>query len=320
MFESPREIRLFLARLARSARRHGVEIHAYSILATHFHLLVRSHRGEMAAPLHDAQSAYARRFNRVRGRPGPLVQARFRSSRVDSMGYLVNVVRYIDHNPVEAGLVARPEAYPFGSVGAYVGGRVPPWLTTGIAHRVAREGATETESTPHAYRRTFGLPPSASERRALDLALARGHRRVLRLGPLAAAHPIVQAQLADRAQLADGMSLLAPMIDDASLVRALEAARAALGAWSLNRGTRARCGWALLECLLLHEFAGETQSAIAARKGYPCRVVSDWIRDARALLEVDAAARARLHDVLDRLDPVWRRPAPPPGDDPPIRV
>ena len=57
-------MRAFLARLARAARAGRIEVHAYCVLSTHFHLLVKSPRGELSAALQAVQNEYVRWFNR----------------------------------------------------------------------------------------------------------------------------------------------------------------------------------------------------------------------------------------------------------------
>src|ERR1043166_171410 len=64
MFERRDDFRFFLALLACSVRRGDLELHAYSLMGTHFHLLVRSPAGRLAEAMHHVQLAYSRRFNR----------------------------------------------------------------------------------------------------------------------------------------------------------------------------------------------------------------------------------------------------------------
>jgi hypothetical protein len=75
---------------------------------------------------------YTQRFNRAHGRDGPLFRGRYQAILVEADVYLSAVVRYIHWNPVAAGLVAAPEAYPWTSHRYYLRpGRAPGWLTVG---------------------------------------------------------------------------------------------------------------------------------------------------------------------------------------------
>src|SRR5262245_45253642 len=112
VFELPRDGRRFLAGLARAVRRGDVRVHAYSLLSTHYHLLVSSPAGRLSEGIGRAQNEYVRYFNRDRRRDGPLFRGRFTSKLVKTAAYRHTLVRYIDHNPVLAGLAAAPAEHP----------------------------------------------------------------------------------------------------------------------------------------------------------------------------------------------------------------
>lgn len=91
LFEDREDIRYFLSRLAREVRRGRLEIHAYCVLTTHFHALVKSPRGELSEAMRRSQNEYSRFFNRRHRRDGTLVRGRFLSRPVDSLEYRYNV-------------------------------------------------------------------------------------------------------------------------------------------------------------------------------------------------------------------------------------
>src|SRR5436190_877467 len=105
VFETRADRRKFLALLAREVREGGIELHAFVILGTHYHLLVRSLDGRLSETMRRVQNAYVRWFNRMRRRDGPLFRGRFRSIPLESTRYAHTLIRYIDQNPVEARLV-----------------------------------------------------------------------------------------------------------------------------------------------------------------------------------------------------------------------
>ena len=107
----------YLALLGRVCREQGVALHAYVLMTNHVHLLVSaSEVGALAATMHRIGTSYALAFNRRHGRVGTLWQGRFKSCLVDHDRYLLAVYRYIELNPVRAGMVNRPEAYRWSSV------------------------------------------------------------------------------------------------------------------------------------------------------------------------------------------------------------
>ena len=73
--------------------------------------------------MQDVGRRYVRVINTLHDRTGTLWEARFRSSLVDSENYLLVCQRYIELNPVRAGLVVNPAAYPWSSHNYYASGR-----------------------------------------------------------------------------------------------------------------------------------------------------------------------------------------------------
>ena len=71
--------------------------------------------------MHKLSLSYAKAFNKMHARVGPLFQGPFRAISIDSDEYLLDLSRYIHLNPVSAGLVSRPEEWEFSSYSEYVG-------------------------------------------------------------------------------------------------------------------------------------------------------------------------------------------------------
>jgi putative transposase len=106
----------YLLALGESALRYGLAIHAYVLMTNHIHLLVTSscHDGPSKL-MQQIGRKYVLQFNKKHGRVGALWEGRFRSSSITTDRYLLACYRYIELNPVRAGLVARPEAYAWSS-------------------------------------------------------------------------------------------------------------------------------------------------------------------------------------------------------------
>lgn len=122
--------RFYLKCLAESAARRGCAVHAYVLMSNHVHLLVTPCQpGAVAAMLQDLGRRYVRVINTIHGRTGTLWEGRFRSSLVDSENYLLTCHRYIELNPVRAGLVSDPAAYPWSSHAHYAADRVNGLIT-----------------------------------------------------------------------------------------------------------------------------------------------------------------------------------------------
>lgn len=116
--------RFYLKCLAKFAARRCCAIHAYVLMSNHVHLLVTpGTNGAAAAMLQDLGRTYVRILNTVHGRTGTLWEGRFKSSLVDSENYLLTCHRYIELNPVRAGIVGHPADYPWSSYPHYALGR-----------------------------------------------------------------------------------------------------------------------------------------------------------------------------------------------------
>jgi REP element-mobilizing transposase RayT len=155
LFEGTADVRDFLSGLARAARRGDIEVHAYAIVTTHAHLLLRSPRGVVSQAMQRMLSDYVRRFNRRRDRDGPLLRSRFRSKVVRSERYRVALVRYIDANVPDAHLQDAAAGLGLSSRVLYARRRGPAWLTRGFV-----EAAVSSRSgrayDPVDYDRAFG--------------------------------------------------------------------------------------------------------------------------------------------------------------------
>jgi putative transposase len=105
--------------------------HTYCLMDNHYHLLLEVPLGNLPLGMRHLNGVYAQRFNRRYERSGHLFQARYRSILVEKNTYLLSVCRYIDLNPVRAGIVQKPEDYQWSSYRAMAGlDRAPAFLTT----------------------------------------------------------------------------------------------------------------------------------------------------------------------------------------------
>lgn len=122
--------RFYLKCLAEAAVRRHCQIHAYVLMTNHVHLLVTPHsRGAVAAMLQDLGRRYVRVINTIHGRTGTLWEGRYKSSLVDTENYLMTCQRYIEMNPVRAGLASHPAAYAWSSHLHYANGRTSDLIT-----------------------------------------------------------------------------------------------------------------------------------------------------------------------------------------------
>lgn len=106
----------YLDELTEQARNQGVAVHAYVLMTNHVHLLMTAADADGIPRLMKALSQrYVRYVNRQRQRVGTLWAGRYRSCLVDTEGYLLICHRYVELNPVRAGMVGRPGDYRWSS-------------------------------------------------------------------------------------------------------------------------------------------------------------------------------------------------------------
>lgn len=130
IFLGPADHQRMLDLMDEHARQHGVAIHAYVLMADHFHLLVTPGDGEGLSRMMQAVGRrYVRYFNDAHGRSGTLWEGRYRSTVIDAQDYLLPCMAYMDLSPVRAGLVAQARDYAWSSHGHYAGLRTDRMLT-----------------------------------------------------------------------------------------------------------------------------------------------------------------------------------------------
>jgi len=119
----------FLGLLARYRNRFQFRLYHYCLMGNHFHLLLdlpdpRRLSGMMAGLL----VAYWHHYRRRHGLVGHLFQGRFKSPAIEAEPYLLSCGRYIERNPLEAGLVQKPWDERWSSCRAYACGVADPLL------------------------------------------------------------------------------------------------------------------------------------------------------------------------------------------------
>jgi putative transposase len=170
-------------------------LHAYCLMTNHVHLLLTpaDPQGPSTLMCKLGQS-YVPYFNRRYGRTGTLWEGRFKSCLVDSARYVLGCYRYIERNPVRAGMVAAPAAYRWsshlGNLG-HIGNKLlsshPEYLALGLEHgsrHAAYLGLFDVPDDPEVVKAireaTQGGYPLVRE--ALKLELSKERVRTLERG------------------------------------------------------------------------------------------------------------------------------------------
>jgi putative transposase len=127
IFADDADRQAFLDLVARYRQRFGFRLYHYCLMSNHFHLLVQLTDARHLSPLMAGLlRAYVHHCHRRHGFVGHRWQGRFRSPAVQCRTYLLSCGRYIERNPVEAGLVTHAWEYPWSSAAASALGRADP--------------------------------------------------------------------------------------------------------------------------------------------------------------------------------------------------
>jgi putative transposase len=115
-FFAEEDYHCYLHWLQKSAADWGCAIHAYVLMTNHVHLLVTPERTDGPARLMQSLGRrYVQYVNRAYKRSGSLWEGRYKSSAVQAETYLFACMRYIELNPVRAGMVTDPAHYRWSS-------------------------------------------------------------------------------------------------------------------------------------------------------------------------------------------------------------
>lgn len=121
-FFGDEDYRAYLDLMSESCRKNNVEVWAYCLMPNHVHIVAVPGTEEgLRDAIGEAHRRYTRQVNGREGWVGHLWQGRFGSYPMDE-GHLLAAVRYIEMNPVRAGLVRDAAAYPWSSAGAHMRG------------------------------------------------------------------------------------------------------------------------------------------------------------------------------------------------------
>jgi putative transposase len=144
---------LYLGLLQEFARRHECNVHAYVLMTNHVHLLVSPPEVRcLSKMMQDVNQVFVQSVNRHQNRSGSSWSGRFKACLVDTDQYLITCQRYIELNPVRAGMVRSPRMYPWSSYAANAAGGASDLIKP---HPTYVALASSTEHRQAAYGRLF---------------------------------------------------------------------------------------------------------------------------------------------------------------------
>ncbi len=131
IFADHRDYLYYLVCLKKAAESHDLLIHAYVLMTNHIHLLATPAREEsIPKVMQSIGRRYVQYFNFTYQRTGTLWEGRYRATLVDTENYLLSCYRYIELNPVRAGMIKHPSEYPWSSYRCNAAGEKDTLITT----------------------------------------------------------------------------------------------------------------------------------------------------------------------------------------------
>jgi putative transposase len=173
IFEDDHDRLAFLAVLARALQRYSAMALAYCLMDNHYHLVIYTRLANLSALMKHINGVTTQAQNRRHGKSGHLFQGRFKAILVDQEAYLLEVCRYVDLNPLRAGMRTDPANWPWSSYRAHVGlAAAPDWLDTPAVHaHLLGHAPTGAADTKRGCKKYAQLVSAARGLRLWDQAL-----------------------------------------------------------------------------------------------------------------------------------------------------
>ncbi len=122
VFETPADFAAFLKAIADLKSRKQFQLYAYCLMSNHIHLLIRPKGDSISRIVQSLLVSHTQRYHKHHRSGGHVWQGRFKSPVIQNDEHLLTVLRYIEANPLRAGLVKRAEEYPWSSYRVHASG------------------------------------------------------------------------------------------------------------------------------------------------------------------------------------------------------
>lgn len=147
IFKDDRDRGRFCLLLQEASELHTFRIHAFCLMTNHIHLLLEPLECSLGNGIHRFATRYAQHYNARHKKRGYVFQGRFKSILVEDGTYMKRLLRYIHLNPLEAGLVSKPQDFHWSSYNGYFSRSDFVWLET--ERVLSYFGPTPTAAIPN---------------------------------------------------------------------------------------------------------------------------------------------------------------------------
>jgi putative transposase len=153
IFCAEADYRFYVEKLKAACDKHGCSVHAYVLMTNHVHLIMTPHSDQsIGKALQMLGRYYVQYYNYCYRRTGTLFEGRYKATLVDSESYLLTCMRYIELNPVRAGMTDDPAGYPWSSYYCNALGQADELV---VPHAEYQHLGAADESRQGAYRALF---------------------------------------------------------------------------------------------------------------------------------------------------------------------
>jgi len=173
VFVEERDYRRYLWSLRECKLRFGVKVYAYCLMTNHVHLVLDPGDDvkRLAVLMKHVAGGQTRFVNTLERRTGTLWESRFRSTPIDTEEYLLTCCRYVELNPVRAGITQHPRDYPWSSYRQKAGLESDRWVDLDPVYLGLGRSWEQRAET---YEMTMGLGVSAEEAETIRNGVQRG--------------------------------------------------------------------------------------------------------------------------------------------------
>ncbi len=153
IFCQEKDYQFYLEKLRYASEKYGCQLHAYVLMTNHVHLLLTPDtEAGIGKTIQSIGRYYVQYFNYHYQRTGTLWEGRYKATLIDSEQYLLTCYRYIELNPVRAGMVGHPSEYPWSSYRFNALGEANANVTM---HRLYKRLGSKSAERQKAYRALF---------------------------------------------------------------------------------------------------------------------------------------------------------------------
>ena len=120
IFRRKEDYLVFIDMLKETVDMWNLRVAAYCLMSNHYHLLINTPDANLSRCMRHLNGIYTQRFNRSHLLDGQLFRGRYKAILVEGGSYLLELLRYVHRNPLQAGLVKVLDKYPWSSHQGYL--------------------------------------------------------------------------------------------------------------------------------------------------------------------------------------------------------